>query len=100
MMFKTALDSFKHLINFPGVISPPESIPSRISVYSIHLNIAAIIIIYAFLSDIVIATGATSILFLNHFRYSNKVKAFKKLTLLGLQALFILFFHSFDAVIS
>lgn len=92
MMFRKAIDKFKKLVNFPGLSAPPETIPSNQSIFSIHLNIAIVIAMYAFFADIFIAIGSASILLLNYSRHKKQAKPFKRIVMICLQVACIALF--------
>ena len=84
-MFRRAIDKFKKLVNFPGLSAPPETIPSNQSIFSIHLNIAIVIAMYAFFADKFIAIGSASILLLNYTQHKKQAKPLKKIIMICLQ---------------
>jgi len=96
-MFKHVLGKIKSLVNFPGLSNPPETIPSASSLFSIHINIALLIVTYAIFGETFIAIGAAGILLFDFFRKNKFTNPIKKIVLISLQALCIgLFFWRFN----
>ncbi len=97
-MFTAALQKIKKITSFPGVVSPPQTENSFISVLSVHVNIALIIALYAFLGDVIIAAFSSVILLFTYQRqYRSNRQTLNKLTIGSLLAFcFFLFMWRFN----
>ena len=91
-MLKTLITKLKQISNFPGVISPPETIASPASIFSIHFNLGIIVLIYAIYGDAIIASASACLLAFNFFRHLKSPKPINKILLFALLIVCVLLF--------